>query len=539
MDDFDVPSRWETFRQWVKATQPKSEWLTVAKLKARSPVEATACNAETITKTYNEWEALLRELGISDSDGRIKADQAHRVIVVDEKGFSQRADNLSKGVISNSLKNKASTMTSTATWEHITCTSWLPLAPLPSKVVLPCGIVVPTKGTNDTMKQIWPEACIEGNSGGSSTSSIFCLFLLKCLIEPMRKVEEKEILLIMDSGGGAYMHLSWQFLSLCETHRIRPYMLRGYLTRALCALDQEPHACMARLWSAFKGKWKNNLNMYQALQAIREITQESLTEQRAAAGWARVGLKAGRSIDRDVVLVERYSEVIQSYKYAEKPQTPLMQVIEKCSPSKSRCKACQVWVLATSKYCQNCSIPNENFEKGTYEVHRDGKRSGWKSASEVEVPEGDTSFSREAVTDLLAELRSRTKKQKTSDSAALPPSKEPESGAAAASGKEPSAEVNESDQEWDLNTCDGCVHYLASLFSKERRERVRPVADFFVREHLQPQVRKSMPLYKIMSAELKKVGGLKNTQARTKWLEAWEENRKCRFVRPSKVRRAK
>ena len=242
MDDFDVPSRWETFRQWVKATQPKSEWLTVAKLKARSPVEATACNAETITKTYNEWEALLRELGISDSDGRIKADQAHRVIVVDEKGFSQRADNLSKGVISNSLKNKASTMTSTATWEHITCTSWLPLAPLPSKVVLPCGIVVPTKGTNDTMKQIWPEACIEGNSGGSSTSSIFCLFLLKCLIEPMRKVEEKEILLIMDSGGGAYMHLSWQFLSLCETHRIRPYMLRGYLTRALCALDQEPHA---------------------------------------------------------------------------------------------------------------------------------------------------------------------------------------------------------------------------------------------------------------------------------------------------------
>ena len=195
--------------------------------------------------------------------------------------------------------------------------------------------------------------------------------------------------------------------------------------------------------------------------------------------------------------------------------------------------------MATSKYCQNCSIPNENFEKGTYEVHRDGKRSGWKSASEVEVPEGDTSFSREAVTDLLAELRSRTKKQKTSDSAALPPSKEPESGAAAASGKEPSAEVNESDQEWDLNTCDGCVHYLASLFSKERRERVRPVADFFVREHLQPQVRKSMPLYKIMSAELKKVGGLKNTQSRTKWLEAWEENRKCRFVRPSKVRRAK
>ena len=51
-----------------------------------------------------------------------------------------------------------------------------------------------------------------------------------------------------------------------------------------------------------------------------------------------MGLKAGRSIDRDVVLVERYSEVIQSYKYAEKPQTPLMQVIEKCSPSKSRCK---------------------------------------------------------------------------------------------------------------------------------------------------------------------------------------------------------
>lgn len=85
--------------------------------------------------------------------------------------------------------------------------------------------------------------------------------------------------------------------------------------------------------------------------------------------------------------------------------------------------------------------------------------------------------------------------------------------------------VADSDEEHNLNTVAGCTDFITCLFSKERRSRVKPVAEFFVREKLVPQTKKICPLYKVFSAEMSKLGGLSTTQARTKWLQAWESNR--------------
>ena len=151
----------------------------MSKLKARSTIEVTACNPTTISASFNELDKLLRELGIADQEGKILESEGHRVVVVDEKGFSQRADLLSKGVVSNELRRHAATVSSTASWEHITATSWLPLSPLPCGHA-PVGLTVPTKSANKTMQDCFPEAVIQGNTGGSNTTSIFNYFLVEC-----------------------------------------------------------------------------------------------------------------------------------------------------------------------------------------------------------------------------------------------------------------------------------------------------------------------------------------------------------------------
>ena len=45
-------------------------------------------------RTFSELEAIAKELGIIvDKDGIVK-EQAHRLVVADEKGFSQHSDNV-------------------------------------------------------------------------------------------------------------------------------------------------------------------------------------------------------------------------------------------------------------------------------------------------------------------------------------------------------------------------------------------------------------------------------------------------------------
>ena len=96
--------------------------------------------------------------------------------------------------------------------------------------------------------------------------------------------EDKHIPLICDTGGGSYLHISPAFISQCLAGNLRPYILRHYLTRALCALDQEPHASMPRLWQGFKASWHGPLlepdcHPHPKFQAKKEeVSQEEFHE---------------------------------------------------------------------------------------------------------------------------------------------------------------------------------------------------------------------------------------------------------------------
>ena len=274
------------------------------------------------------------------------------------------------------------------------------------------------------------------------------------------------------------MHLSLDFVALCEKHCIRPYFLRAYLTRALCALDQEPHSCMARLWSQFKARWKNNISIYVAVKALREICLASLKDSKAAAGWKRCGFEVGKPLNRDKLLVERRSEIMCSQRSAvtKPPQDPVLLALKQCSPSKTRCTGCGAWTPSTAKFCPNCAAPNKDFKNEDYEVHREGKRAGWRPNEHAEVPQLDAETS-QAVTDLMAELRRRKKPQEDKPTAGHP-------AASASKGKPEEKEENmeDAEDEWNLNSIDDSVSYLESHFPMEEALSLHCNADMFTRE---------------------------------------------------------
>ena len=96
-DEWHAPWRWRLFRikTWAQNTQDSKTWLTVSKLKSRTAIEAVACNSKTISASFTEL--------IADEHGTILPGKAHRLVLADEKGFSQRADNVTRGVVSLEL----------------------------------------------------------------------------------------------------------------------------------------------------------------------------------------------------------------------------------------------------------------------------------------------------------------------------------------------------------------------------------------------------------------------------------------------------
>ena len=146
-EHFQAEARWRGFKDWVQKTKPKDQQLALTKLKLRTPVDAASCSPAVISKALSDIERILLEENVMGTDKIIKPSDAFRLIVVDEKGFSQRADALVKGITSRVDRYKAAGTGSSVTWEHITVTTFLPLGPLPNDNVLPFGVVVPTSSS--------------------------------------------------------------------------------------------------------------------------------------------------------------------------------------------------------------------------------------------------------------------------------------------------------------------------------------------------------------------------------------------------------
>ena len=124
---------------------------------------------------------------------------------------------------------------------------------------------------------------------GSTTSDTFVHF---GFCKPMRERVEKEkpLVLVLDSGGGTFLHMSPRFIQAAHVH---PFFLPAYTTRCLCALDQTAHSEMSKLWSQFQQLWPQKGlqgTLFVALKAAEGLCRQALTPAIASASWRHIGL---------------------------------------------------------------------------------------------------------------------------------------------------------------------------------------------------------------------------------------------------------
>ena len=316
------------------------------------------------------------------------------------------------------------------------------------------------------------------------------------------------IIILMDSGGGSYMHISVATALLCDRYNAHPFVLPAYCTKALMPLDMTPHAVMSKKWAEFKRAWArqdSTLSIWSALAALRRIVDEGLSAVNARAGWSHVGLQPGSGFLRDKVLVDRFDEIFASKRAGggnlQEPKSQAagaLDLLKIVSPKKNRCQngQCIAQVPETAKFCHECGAENRDYDVSVADLHKPGRKAGWRkpveNVSATPETKGETELAA-GVGDLLTTLRKRKPKM-TEDGPAetdtpLQPTKktkvcEPSVPAVApeAATSLPSAlpPVADSDEEHNLNTVAGCTDFITCLFSKERRSRVKPVAEFFL-----------------------------------------------------------
>ena len=130
-DHYYKDTLWQSFRQWVKSCQPQEDWIQVKNLRQKSLAEVVTVTPDVIVGCLQELEDMLLSVGIMEKNQAGKAvlleEQAHRVCTTDEKGLSQRQDEVSKGVVPRDMRHKAAATGVKLGFSHLTICSFLPI----------------------------------------------------------------------------------------------------------------------------------------------------------------------------------------------------------------------------------------------------------------------------------------------------------------------------------------------------------------------------------------------------------------------------
>ena len=88
---------------------------------------------------------------------------------------------------------------------------------------------------------------------------------------------------------------------------------------------------MARLWALTKHDWavtKSTMSKLAAIAMLNVIVDTGLSPQNSVAGWTRIGIEAGKVINRDKVLVDRRVECFASTGKECKPDHPILAALQ-------------------------------------------------------------------------------------------------------------------------------------------------------------------------------------------------------------------
>ena len=394
-DHYYKDTLWQSFRQWVKSCQPQEDWIQVKNLRQKSLAEVVTVTPDVIVGCLQELEDMLLSVGIMEKNQAGKAvlleEQAHRVCTTDEKGLSQRQDEVSKGVVPRDMRHKAAATGVKLGFSHLTICSFLPIKRHEQMSShLPVGVVVPFAGTTPDMQKAWPTACIRANQSGSISAAIFAEFVEQCWLLPMRRHVPlaQELVLICDSGGGCWLHVSPELCIVAERHRCRIFLLPAYSTKALCSLDQAPHQLWAREWSRTKSQWNTrhgSMNIQQALLCCSKISEMALTDEKARQAYHACGIDIAQPLNRDKLLIERSQEIFGSVR-AHASEAPDLQSKNKrafdclatMTPPKTKCSGCGHRMEIICRLCPECGQENTAFDESLHSIYHSKRRAGWK-----------------------------------------------------------------------------------------------------------------------------------------------------------------
>jgi hypothetical protein len=171
------------------------------------------------------------------------------------------------------------------------------------------GVICSGKMVNTNWPVIWPGASFAVGPEGSCTTQIFAKFLKEAWLDHLSPEQlQSPKVLILDSGGGALLHLSPRIYKLFKEFQVWPYYLASYCTKALMPLDQVVHSECQRLWTKFRLKWgkkARRLNLLRALYAIHKVSKDAYTATHVISSWRHCGFAAGRAIDADKLLNDK------------------------------------------------------------------------------------------------------------------------------------------------------------------------------------------------------------------------------------------
>ena len=293
---------------------------------------------------------------------------------------SQRTDEVHRGICPADLRKRAIATAPGMCFTHISVCSFLPLALHKDfdGQYFPEGVVVPFSKTLPAMSTCWPTAAIRANPSGSVTSDIFGEFVERCFLDPIRIVEPdcaREVLLIMDGGGGSYLHITPELAAVCLRRGCRIWLISPYGIKALCSLDQDLHKYWSQEWGRFKASWAmahGSLNCLQALCACSSISEEALTPSRAISAYHAIGFDAGKPFNNEKILTERAQEVfgnLRSKATVPKPKSTKKRVFDlaqSIAPPKEKCDQCGKRIAVVHGFCTECGSSNKNFDQELY-----------------------------------------------------------------------------------------------------------------------------------------------------------------------------
>ncbi|CAE7253259.1 unnamed protein product, partial [Symbiodinium sp. CCMP2456] len=180
--------------------------------------------------------------------------------------------------------------------------------------VLKPFVAVKGKVSMRAWADVWPGARIVPSDEGSITTSSFVHFLAEFgawIRNDLQLPKERQVLLLLDSGGGSQIHISADASLVAEHFAIRLWFFAANTTAAFCSLDQDCNAAAEARFHKLVASG-HDMSPLGALHAARDVWDHSYCSPLIERGYKKTGIVAKSALQRNTLLVDRAPELMRS-----------------------------------------------------------------------------------------------------------------------------------------------------------------------------------------------------------------------------------